>query len=98
MLHPPCFCIVLRIAETPLSHTSIAVNTQVLVLPNMLQDFLTQCLACADLGKSTLCLIDLMCGFVAGEVFAQSVVWFDWYSTPEMIGIDRVPHGVFQHL
>lgn len=98
MPHPPCYCIVIRIAETPPSHTSIAVNSQVLVLPNMPQDFLTQCLAHADLRKSTLCLTALMCGFVAGEVVTLSVVWFDWYSTPEVVGIDQVTHGVFQHL
>lgn len=98
MFHPPCLSIVIRTAETPPSHTSITVNSQVLVLPNTLQNSLTQCLAYADLRKSTLCLIDLTCGFVAGEVFALSVVWFDWYSTPDMVGIDQVTHGVFQHL
>lgn len=98
MPHPPCYCIVIRIVETLPSHTSIAVNSQVLVLPNMLHDFLTQCLAYAFLSKSTLCLTALMDGFVAGEVFALSAVWFDWYSTPEVVGIDQVTHGVFQHL
>lgn len=73
-------------------------NSQVLVLPNTLQDSLPQCLAYADLRKSTLCFIDLTCGFVAGEVFALSVICFDWTSTPDMVGIDQVTHGVFQHL
>lgn len=98
MPHPPCYCIVIRVAKLPLPHTSITVNSQVLVLPNTLQDSLPQCLAYADLKKSTLCFIDLTCGFEAGEVFALSVVWFDWDSTPEMVGSDQVTHGVFQHL
>lgn len=84
MPHPPCYWSIIRIAGTLPSHSSVTVDSQVLVLPTPLHDFLTPCLADADLRKSTLCFIDLICGSVAEEVFPLSVVWSwdggDWPS------------------